>query len=848
MKKKKILSLLAIMTLLGSIGNKVDSATKVNATNISGDLYGSARIEGLKQKDHDSGIVTEINANMQGNSDFSGTGIYLRMKNYTGTDTPLTFKINSTNGTLIAPTTNVAQTYFDINGNETTGCSPRGWGNYVMLPANFDGFIYMNYSTQMSKIEGASDFNPSSIWRIYIEFSGFYDCYAKYAIGDIFTDEKVVLDTSSVTEEDFSKVFINQNSEYQSITQNPRAESFVPKGDLLGGTKIVTTGYAGYLNKFGGSTDLSNGGVYFRIKNNLSTSSYLKSFLASDSFGNRAVTGPNKNYYKYDAAGMNETLASINEWGYFELPGNFDGFIYLPNESLIGDTNSGWCGPDYHSSLACAFYLEGDKIDISVGDIFSKDNIAFDGSSLYKSEIETRIETWGECTASILSGYKELEIPLFDYTTINYQGRISGGANITAKKNSDSSVFSSVTATYESPLDLSSGEAIAINYTGTGSCAFQLEFVDNASNVMQLPLKAEAVKKPIYLISNGESTAMNHTTGDENTIHAIEKTGVIVLQKDFLNQKAGTTFNWSSVVNLIIRVHTYYDYAINITFGDIGTVEQESLTHTVVFDCNNVNDIVETYHADDAYLTVAKYFIPSPSEWIGDVKIIDSLNYRTDEEMKKYVTYDIGDNACSYNKEDDGVFVHIGPYETGHQYGSYMCLGLFDHGLTTDRTKAYVEKENGKEYAKGITFYVENRSFKEIGITLQFDEKIPGKTTTERWCVVGYPAMYYAYDVEKDADYMMYSKSDQVQIPVGFKGYIRVPFESYSVPAWNAGFEGVDGILNLDYFSGNLFLTSDNTRFEDLEFFIKNVGLYFNETKKSSAFNTQNTIKENMGL
>ena len=50
MKKKKLLSLLAIMTLLGSIGNKVDSATKVNATDISGDLYGSARIEGLIQE------------------------------------------------------------------------------------------------------------------------------------------------------------------------------------------------------------------------------------------------------------------------------------------------------------------------------------------------------------------------------------------------------------------------------------------------------------------------------------------------------------------------------------------------------------------------------------------------------------------------------------------------------------------------------------------------------------------------------------------------------------------------------------------------------------------------------
>ena len=95
---------------------------------------------------------------------------------------------------------------------------------------------------------------------------------------------------------------------------------------------------------------------------------------------------------------------------------------------------------------------------------------------------------------------------------------------------------------------------------------------------------------------------------------------------------------------------------------------------------------------------------------------------------------------------------------------------------------------------------------------------------------------------------MFYSKSDQVQIPVGFEGYIRVPFESYSVPEWNKGQEGVDEVIDLDLFSGNLFFTSDNTRYEDLEYVIKDLGMYFNETRKGNMFDNSHTIKANMGL
>lgn len=846
-KLVKFGTMLMSVSLMGGMLSLTNSVAKVDAYDISGDLYGSARIKCTTPRSSDVGNVTEIDVGGTGNADYSGSGIYLRMKNYTSTDTPLTFKLNSTNGTIIAPTTSVKQTYYDTNGNEVTGINPRGWGNYLMLPANFDGFVYMNYTSQMSRIVGGADFDASHIWRIYIEYSGSYDSYADYAIGDIFTDEKLVLDTSELDDAAFATTFINQCPNYQSITQNARAEdtTFIPKGDLLGGVHASQSGYGGFMVKFGEPKDLSDGGVCFRLKNNLPTTSWVMAHIASDWFGNRAINLANAKFYRYNANGTGETEYTINEWGYFEVPGNFDGFIYIPNSSFVGDTT--WAGADYHSNTAIALYLEADTYDLSVGDISSKSVVAFDGSEHYANELGSIAETWSGASLSSLPGSKEVEVPLYDYTQVEYQGSITGGIQLRAKACPDSSVFSPATITFADELDLSNGEAVAVNFKGVGTYAFQLEFADVDGNTMQMPIGADAPTKPIYLIKDGSATAINHTSGDPNTIHATDTEGVIVIEKDFLTQKSGDTFNWARIKQVIVRVHTFYDDGFNVVLGDIGTVSQSEKTHALSFVANDVDDIVSMVTTDE-YLTASRYFVAVPSSWIGDVKIIDSLNYKDDAELKRNVTYDIGDNACSYRKENDGMFVHIGPYEVGHTYGSYMCLGMFDKGVTTDRAQAWRMNGDEKEYAKGVTFYAENRSNKEIGMTLQFDEEIPGKAECERWCIVGYPAMYYAWDVVTNAEYLLYAKSDQIQLPVGFKGYIRVPFASYSVPNWNSGTAGVDEILDLDHFTSNFFLTSDNTRFEDLEFFIKNVGIYFNETRKGNVFSNENTIKANMGL
>ena len=811
-----------------------------------GDLYGAARITAVATAGSDTGYVTELNAGGAGNGDFTGTGVYLRMKNYTSTDTPITMKFNSTNGVAFGPATGVDQTYYDANLEPTTGIAARGWGNYLMLPANFDGFIYMDYSTQMSRIFGEGDFNPSSMWRVYIEYSGFYDAYADFAIGDVFTDVKSVVDGSELDATAFAATWINQaGAAAQSITQLARADFFVPFGDLLGGVRGVEAAYGGFMVKATELKDLSAGALYIRFKNNENVTRWPMIHVASDWFSLRVVTAQDQVVKYYNASGELTSTGAVNEWGYFEMPANFDGFVSLDWAGFAND----W-GTEFSNTKVCAVYFEADNYDFSIGDIFSEDNIFFDGSEHYESEFASLTETWTGAALSILDGFKPVPIVLFDYTQITYAGNLERGVNITAKKNPDSSVFSTATINFgASNLDLSAGEAVAINFKGNGSYAFGLEFYDKDDNALMMPAAADAAAKPIHFIKNGVATSMNHLNGDANTIHEVAGEGVMVLEKEFLAQKAGDTFDWAHVKSVKVRVHTYYDNGINIVFGDFGTVDQTALTHTVAWAVADLLNWSTYFSADDEFISVKQYSIPKASEWVGDVKMIDRMNYRDDEEMNAAISYDNDNNPCSYHREGDGLFVHLGPYEAeGHAYGSYACLPMFDKGVTTDRKQAYKMVGEEKVYGKGLTFYAKNLSNKEIGVTLQFDEKIPGKTYTERWCVVGYPALYYAWDVNTNAEYMLYSKSDQVQIPVGFEGYIRVPFESYSVPEWNKGQEGVDEILDLDNFSGDFFFTADNTRYEDLEFFMKDIGMYFNETRKGNMFDSSHTIKANMGL
>lgn len=828
-----------------------------------GDLLGAAKVSFKKSSEVDELASFKLDGSGEGGANFKGAGVYFRMKNYTNVDTYINLKLQAFNGEMRGPKRGVQHTYYNTSGTEVTypDLTLRDYGNYLILPKNFDGFIYMNYETQMADTDDTpheKTFSYTAVTAIF-EISEKYDSYANFAIGDVYTNTRSIVDTSEIAVDNFSNIFVNQSDEYLNIEQLSRTGEFEPRGDLLGSINVKTPISGGGFHVLANGANIGSG-VYTRIKNNSANANQLKTHYNSRNNG-RVTNTPGASYYLYNNEGANKTTYSFDntDGGHLTIPANFDGYLYMPVASY--SHNDGYSSEEFVASDVYAVYFEGVMDDLDFGDLFTEDVVIYDGSEYYPADLDSHVVVDWDCTITINEGHLIPVVPEFDYGEVTYLSDLEQGGQITCVRDNEHNTYAYVDIVLPAVVDFSSALAITVRMKGiAGDFPFFFEIVDENDNISEMPDNSSE-KKVKYVSLDG--TVRNASSGGNN--HAIKYPngfdGNLVIPVELLSNKTASAANLQRVKSFRIGVAVYYDYDFNAVFGDIGYVVESTSTHVIALDMSEqvFEDVFKVDQATKDFIKVKKYFPPAACPWIGDVKLLNPLKYDTDTQLRQEVVWNSGDNACTYNVMDDGMFVHIGPYETGHTYGSYMALQIDERGVFTDRMVWSREVEGQKELALGITAYVKNLSRKEIGITIQFDEKTgvwhepdaqdPGHYEyMERWCLKGYPAMYYAWDVNTNAEYSFYCKSDQFQIPVGFEGYVRIPFTSYRVPDWCQSTPGVDNVLDIEKWSGKFYLTSDNTRFEDLEFFIKNIGIYFNKTTSGSLFDNSHSIKTNMGL
>ncbi len=847
--------LLGICALSISSGLLLKSSPLIKASAATledtGDLYGGAHISFRTTSETDVPAKILFDVNGEGGESFAGTGIYLRMKNYTGIDTYINMYLRSLNGARRGPRQDVRQTYFNASGTQVTydTIPLRDFNNYLILPANFDGYIYMNYTDQMTKAVGSNDktFSYAAV-TMYMEISALYDTFANFAIGDIYTNSTKIFDGSGVSDENFAKTFTENGTDYLYLDRMSKDDNHEPKGDLLGSVNVKTKESGGGFHVFLGGKSVENDGVYVRVRNNNSQVYYITTHYNSRNNG-RVTNKPNENYYLYDNAGKNRTTCQFDavNGGRLAIPANFDGFLFLPVASY--EHNTTYSSQPFDPTDIYAVYFEGYMNDIDFGDMTTRVFRIFDGSEYYPEDLNDHVVVDWDCTLTLNEGHLIPEVPPFDYGAVTYLSDLEQGGQVTCVRDTVNNTIAYVDIILPEVVNFSSALAITVRMKAiAGDFPFFFRISDDSGNVSELPSNTSPDKAKYVTLAGNVTNAS--TGGNDHSIkYPNGFDGNLIIPLDILSNYTPSSANLERVKSFRIGVAVYYDYDFNAIFGDIGYIVEATSTHVIALDVSEqtFENVFVVDNATKDYIKVKKYFPPEPCPWIGDVKVLNPLNYPNDEKLKQEVVWDAGDNLCSYSVMDDGMFVHIGPFETGHTYGSYMCLQIDEKGVYTDR-KVWSKEEGGqKVLAKGITAYVKNLSKKDIGITLQIDE-VTDASTLERWCITGYPAMYYAWDVKTNAEYTFYCKSDQFQIPVGFEGYVRIPFESYRVPDWCQPISGVDNVLNIEKWSGKFYLTSDNTRFEDLEYFIKNIGVYFNETRCSTLFDSSHSIKSNMGL
>lgn len=615
-------------------------------------------------------------------------------------------------------------------------------------------------------------------------------------------------------------------------------------GDLNGSAHVTSGGYCGFHYSTAAMAIGAND-IYLRVRNNSANAGTIWSHINSRNNA-RVTLGKTKTYYTYDASGNNQTACTTDASGYIALAGGFDGFIQIPYASY--EANTGWSSATFNNNDLYAVYFEGALVDADFGDLFTNAVSLYDGSETLLADFSTKLVNDFSATLSMNDGYKTPTTTEFDYTEVAINDEVNGGGTISCKRDTMSNDFAEVTITLDSAIDLSSAFALTMRIKAvSGSYPFFFYVCDENGNSLQLPANT-STNKIKYINSTRDSVVNCANGGNDHTImYPANADGTLLFEFEKLEAYSGT-IDLTNVKSFKISVAVFYDYGFNCTFGDLGYITKSTKTWTSILDASE-KEFASTFSVTkfSDYISVVHYKEAKYAPTQGDVKILNTLSYKDDTELKNAVTWNEGDNVCSYSVQDDAMKVHIGPYEIGHQYGSYMALLISNDAKYDDYSFTRTNSKGTVEYAKGLSIYVKNLSRKEIGINLQFDEKITS-STFERWIMKGYPAMYYAYDINKDAEYTFYCTSDQFQIPVGFEGYVRLPFDQMQVPDWCIPTAGVDQVLDITKWNQEFFLTSDNTRYEDLEFLIKDVGVYFNETSKGTLFDNSHSIKTNMGL
>ena len=280
--------------------------------------------------------------------DWTGDGFAIRIKNTSTANMFISVYLNETDSDRVALATGASYYLYHANGTKTMETSGRGWGNYINVPFEFDGYVYIPF-TSMQLVagfgSGNAQFNYSEVYGLYLESNTQWDSYHAYTLGELQVLNgnviSTVLSTSEFTSKNYTNSYVKDyNGENVVLEFNGEIEeeSSSPfKGSLTGSEISFTATEADQLTSFRivpQDADWSGDGFSIRIKNLTAIESPISIFV-NETDSDIAVLKQGATYTLYGVDGT-ETEGSNNRgWGsYLMLPANFDGYVYFPYSSF----------------------------------------------------------------------------------------------------------------------------------------------------------------------------------------------------------------------------------------------------------------------------------------------------------------------------------------------------------------------------------------------------------------------------------------------------------------------------------------------------------------------------------
>lgn len=266
--------------------------------------------------------------------------------------------INETDSDRVSLNTGGTYYTYTLDGVKKATTSGRGWGHYINLEANFDGYIYIPYKSfaiDNTYGSGNKTFNYSSVYGMYFEtavLEAYGDYNQNYTLGEFQvlsgSTIKTVLNNTKTTSANFTQKYTQDyNGDHINLAFNgeiSEGNKLPFSGTLNGGVNVTfnhdtTDGLATMLVK-GQTASWSGDGVILRIKNN--TGESFVDFRINETDSDRAKIKVNGEFTLYDLEGNETVRSSGRDWNsYIYLPANFDGYIYIPYSILEYENGGG---------------------------------------------------------------------------------------------------------------------------------------------------------------------------------------------------------------------------------------------------------------------------------------------------------------------------------------------------------------------------------------------------------------------------------------------------------------------------------------------------------------------------
>lgn len=225
---------------------------------------------------------------------------------------------------------------------------------------------------------------------------------------------------------------------------------------------------------------------------------------------------------------------------------------------------------------------------------------------------------------------------------------------------------------------------------------------------------------------------------------------------------------------------------------------------------------------------------------VGDVRMVNSFNYMDD--------YDLTGDwniQWSLSAEAEIALVDSPAEDVVGVGGKAMQITCGQRTSVADANQdaciqwSLNSEQGNATGAKGVTYWIKNTSYSQIGFRFEFDSLVTvatgdGSSTQEaqRWQSLP-NCRYMLFDTKTGAERMMMGKSG-VYIPAGFEGYVRIDFSQFTNPNWVT----VGGDLDLNNPIVTTYLIMNSTYHYGDSFIFDSLGWYYTDVDLTTTFRT----------